>query len=70
MSKKGDATAWSFLDEYRGRLFEGQWPDVRTMFHISVLRYPDNDCFKAFSPKEISFTYREAEEKIIQGFLK
>ena len=64
MSKKGDATAWSFLEEYRGRLFEGQWPDVRTMFHISVLRYPDNDCFKAFSPKEISFTYREAEEKI------
>ena len=64
MSKKGDATAWSFLEEYRGRLFEGQWPDVRTMFHISVLRFPDNDCFKAFSPKEISFTYREAEEKI------
>ena len=64
MSKKGDATAWSFLDDYRGKLFEGQWPNVRTMFHISVLRYPDNDCFKAFSPKKISFSYKEAEERI------
>lgn len=64
MSKKGDATAWSFLDDYRGKLFEGEWPNVRTMFHISVLRYPDNDCFKAFSPKKISFSYKEAEEKI------
>ena len=36
MSKKGDATAWSFLDEYRGKLFEGQWPDVRTMFLFAV----------------------------------
>ena len=64
MSKKGDATAWSFLDDYRGKLFEGEWPNVRTMFHISVLRYPDNDCFKAFSPKKISFSYKEAEERI------
>ena len=64
MSKKGDATAWSFLDDYRGKLFEGEWPNVRTMFHISVLRYPDNDCFKAFSPKKILFSYKEAEERI------
>ena len=64
MSKKGDATAWSFLDDYRGKLFEEEWPNVRTMFHISVLRYPDNDCFKAFSPKKISFSYKEAEERI------
>lgn len=64
MSKKSDSTAWSFLDEYRGREFEGKWPSISKMFHISALRYPDNECFKAFSPKEEVFTYAEAERKI------
>ncbi len=55
---------WSFLDEYRGKEFQGSWPNVKEMFHISVLRYPDNHCLRAFSPKEERFTYREAEERI------
>ena len=55
---------WKFLDEFRGKEFEGQWPDIKTMFHISCLRYPDNLCFRAFSPKEETFTYKEAEKKI------
>ena len=64
MSKKDNPQPWNFLDEYRGKEFEGKWPNVKTMFHISVLRYPNNNCFKAFSPKEITFTYAEAEKKI------
>lgn len=55
---------WKFLDEFRGKEFDGAWPNVKTMFHISCLRYPDNLCFHAFSPKEEKFTYREAEKKI------
>ena len=55
---------WSFLDEYRGKEFQGKWPNVKEMFHISVLRYPDNNCLRAFAPKEERFTYREAEERI------
>ena len=63
---------WSFLDGYRGKEFEGKWPNVKEMFHISVLRYPDNQCFRAFSPKEERFTYREAERKIMEiaGYLR
>ena len=55
---------WAFLDEFRGKEFNGQWPNIKEMFHISCLRYPDNLCFRAFSPKEERFTYREAEKKI------
>ncbi len=55
---------WKFLDEFRGKEFDGEWPDIKTMFHISCLRYPDNLCFHVFSPKEEKFTYREAEKKI------
>ncbi len=64
MTRRDAKKAWDFLDEYRGKFFEGRWPNVKTMFHISVMRYPDNDCFKAFSPKTVSFTYAEAEKKI------
>ncbi len=55
---------WRFLDAYRGKEFQGEWPNVKETFHISALRYPDNLCFRAFSPKEESFTYSEAERKI------
>ena len=64
MPRRDAKKAWDFLDEYRGKFFEGRWPNVKTMFHISAMRYPDNDCFKAFSPKTVSFTYAEAEKKI------
>ena len=55
---------WRFLDEFRGKEFTGQWPNIKEMFHISCLRYPNNLCFRAFSPKEERFTYAEAEKKI------
>ena len=57
-------STWTFLDGYRGKEFQGKWPNVKEMFHISALRYPDNHCFRAFSPKEERFTYTEAERKI------
>ena len=55
--------AWSFLDEYRGREFEGRWPNVTQMFHITAMRFPDNLCFHAFDP-ELKLTYKEAENAI------
>ena len=63
---------WSFLDEYRGKEFDGTWPNVREMFHISTIRYPDNQCFRAFSPKHERFTYSQAEKKIkeVAGYLQ
>ena len=55
--------AWGFLDEYRGREFEGRWPNVSQMFHITAMRFPDNLCFHAFDP-ELKLTYTEAERAI------
>ena len=64
MAKKNEALPWAFLDEYRGKEFNGKWPTLKEMFHISVLRFKNNECFKAFSPKYMVFTYAEAEKKI------
>ncbi len=55
---------WDFLDEYRGKVFSGEWPTVPQMFDISVSRYPENKCFSAFVPDKESFTYTEAQAYI------
>ncbi len=52
---------WDFLDEYRGKVFTGEWPTVAQMFDISVSRYPTNRCFSAFVPTKESFTYTEVQ---------
>ena len=51
--------AWAFLDEFRGREFEGMWPGVTELFHITTMRFPDNVCFRSFEPDR-SLTYKEA----------
>ena len=63
--------AWAFLDDYRGKEFEGEWPRVNELFHISVLRFGSNDVFRAFEPDE-SYTYEEAERIImnVAGWLQ
>lgn len=67
MSKKSiKGNPWDFLDEYRGSVFEGKWPTIPQMFDITTTRHPNNKCFTSYSPKEVSFTYKEAQEKIIQ----
>ena len=42
MKNVGYRNAWAFLDGYRGKEFQGKWPGVNEMFHISVLRFPDH----------------------------
>ena len=54
--KKENELPWAFMDQFRGKEFTGEWPNIRQMFHMSVLRFPNNLCFHAFSPKEIKFT--------------
>ncbi|MBR1938148.1 MAG: AMP-binding protein [Spirochaetales bacterium] len=56
--------AYKFLDEFRGKDFTGEWPTIVEMFTISVKRFADRECFKAFSPELVVFTYKEAYEKI------
>ena len=63
--------AWAFLDDYRGKVFEGEWPNIWQLLHITTLRFPDNLAFRSFEPEE-RYTYTELEEivKGIAGFLQ
>ena len=55
---------WAFLDEYRGSLFEGEWPTLPEMFRITAKRHPDRPCFTVYAPDRVSMTYAQALSRI------
>ena len=71
MKTIGYFDSYSFLDEFRGKEFQGKWPGVNEMFHISVLRFPDHLAFHSFEP-ETKLTFAEAERRIMEiaGYLQ
>ena len=62
---------WDFLNDYRGGIFEGQWPTLPEMVSITTERFPDNKVFTAFEPEYISLTYKELNDivKKVAGHL-
>ena len=60
MRTKDNFTPWNQFDSYRGKEFKGQWPTIKELFHINTMRFGDNPCWKEYTPKEISLTYKEA----------
>ncbi|MDR0910610.1 MAG: AMP-binding protein [Spirochaetaceae bacterium] len=55
---------WAFLDDFRGKMFNGEWPTLPEMFRITVKRYPERPCFTIYEPDRISLNYTEALAKI------
>jgi len=60
----GGCKPWAFLDEYRGKFFQGQWPTLTEMFTITCHRYGESPCFTIYEPDRISLTYNESMAKI------
>ena len=57
---------WKELDEFRGRIFTGEWPTVPELFQIAVEKWPENNSFSVFDPEKKTMSYREAWEKILK----
>jgi long-chain acyl-CoA synthetase len=55
---------WDFLDAFRGKFFEGEWPTLPQLFRVTVARYPDRPCFTVYEPDRKSLSYREALGKV------
>ena len=51
---------WAFLDEYRGKDFNGKWPTLPEMYKITVSRYGTRSCFTVFEPDRITLNYDES----------
>ncbi len=62
---------WKKLEEYRGKMFSGEWPTIPELFAITVSRFPDNRCFSIYEPDNLFFTYSQALEKVksVSAFL-
>ncbi|MBQ5780762.1 MAG: acyl--CoA ligase, partial [Spirochaetaceae bacterium] len=65
MAEKKRITAYSFLDEYRGTLFNGEWPTLPELFKISTKRFGERNCFTDFLPQRRTLTYNAALETIL-----
>ena len=57
--KQLDKKPWLFLDEWKGKMFNGEWPTLPEMFEISAQRYPDRNCLTVFEPERITLSYSE-----------
>ncbi len=57
---------WAFLEEFRGKSFQGQWPTIPEMFQITCSRFADRRAFTAYEPADLTLTYRQALERIMQ----
>lgn len=64
MKTKDNFTPWNVLDDYRGKIFDSEWPTLSQLFTITTLRFPNRPCWQEFSPSNLTLTYKEAEEKI------
>ncbi len=62
-----DDHSWRFLNSFRGKEFNGEWPTLPELFNITTIRFPDRKCWSSFSPSYESFTFTQAREKMV-GF--
>lgn len=56
---KNTQLPWSFLDDWRGKAFTGEWPTLPEMFSITAERFPDRPCFTDFVPERVTRNYTE-----------
>lgn len=64
MTQTTQTTPWAFLEDWRGKIFSGEWPTLPEMFKITAARYPDRPCFTDFTPEKHTLTYSEVLKNI------
>ena len=60
MRSANTTTPWTFLEEFRGKMYHGEWPTLPELFRITTARHGERACFTIFDPDKISLNYREA----------
>ncbi|WP_407400153.1 AMP-dependent synthetase/ligase [Treponema sp.] len=59
---------WKFLDSYRGKDFDGEWPTVPEMFSITASRFPERPCFTDFEGpggSKQTLTYSQVRDNVL-----
>lgn len=63
---KHNPIPWDFLEPYKGRFFNGQWPTLPEMFDITTQRFGTRPCFEAFSPRHDQYTYNQSRTILLK----
>lgn len=59
--------SWNrYLDPYRGKVFNGDWPTLTQIFKITLMKFPERRCFTKFTPERFSLTYKEVYDYLIK----
>lgn len=69
MSRIKQNINWTYLDDYRGKVFTGEWPTFPELWQIQVQRFPDRPCFTDFEGpygSKNTLTYKQVYEKILK----
>jgi long-chain acyl-CoA synthetase len=56
---KEQQSPWAFLDQYRGRLFQGEWPTIPQMLEITCERFGERRALTAFEPVALAMSWKE-----------
>ncbi|MCL2705531.1 MAG: acyl--CoA ligase, partial [Spirochaetaceae bacterium] len=57
---------FTYLEDFRGKIFNGDVPTVIEAFLVSEARFPDSNCFTSFHPEKRAFTYSQAKNLIYE----
>ena len=57
---------WDYLNEYRGKDFQGEWPTIAEMFLMTARRFPHNKCFTRFNPERETWDFTEVKNHVVR----
>lgn len=58
------AHKWDYLDAYRGKDFQGEWPTIPEMFLLAVKRFPHHPFFTRFNPERETQDYTQVLHEV------
>ncbi len=64
--KKNNTLPWSYLEEFRGRFFAGNWPTFPELLKIQAHRFENNPCFTVIEETKKTLTYKEVFNKVLE----
>ena len=57
---------WDYLNEYRGKDFQGEWPTIAEMFLLTAKRFPHNKCFTRFNPDRETWYFTDVKGHVVR----
>ena len=55
---------WGFLDQYRGRLFQGEWPTIPQMLEITCERFGERRALTAYEPTALAMSWGQVRASV------